>query len=66
MVGVCALAFAFSATAGTLTGRVISVTDGDTITILDDDQRQGKIRRKGIDAPERRQPFGTLGKHFLS
>lgn len=35
-----------------LTGKVVGVSDGDTITILADGQRQVKVRLHGIDAPE--------------
>jgi len=42
-----------------LTGRVVSVHDGDTITVLDADKKQHKIRLAGIDAPEIKQAFGT-------
>lgn len=39
--------------------RVVAVTDGDTITVEPiDGGRRVKIRLWGIDAPERRQPFG--------
>jgi endonuclease YncB( thermonuclease family) len=31
---------------------VVGVRDGDTITVLDDQKRQRKIRLDGIDAPE--------------
>ena len=34
-------------------GRVVGVTDGDTITLLDDDKRQHKTRFSAIDAPEK-------------
>jgi endonuclease YncB( thermonuclease family) len=36
----------------TFTGKVVGVRDGDTITVLDDQKRQRKIRLDGIDAPE--------------
>ena len=52
--------------AGTLTGRVVRVTDGDTIVILDSANAQHKIRLTGIDAPERGQAFGTKSKEHLS
>jgi endonuclease YncB( thermonuclease family) len=52
--------------AETLTGRVVRVTDGDTIVILDADKVQHKIRLTGIDAPERGQAFGTKSKEHLS
>ena len=49
-----------------LTGRVVGVTDGDTITVLDDQRVQHKIRLAGIDAPEKAQAFGQRSKAFLS
>ena len=52
--------------ADTLTGRVVRVTDGDTIVILDSTNTQHKIRLTGIDAPERKQAFGTKSKEHLS
>lgn len=52
--------------AATLTGRVIGVSDGDTITILDADKVQTKIRLSGIDAPEKNQPYGQQSKQSLS
>jgi endonuclease YncB( thermonuclease family) len=42
------------------------VTDGDTITILDRDKRQHKIRLNGIDAPEKGQPFGDRSRQHLA
>ena len=52
--------------AATLEGRVVGVADGDTITILDASNTQYKIRLAGIDAPEKKQPFGNVSKQFLS
>ncbi|MGC8732742.1 MAG: thermonuclease family protein [Halothiobacillaceae bacterium] len=52
--------------ADTLTGKVVSVSDGDTITVLDSDNHQHKIRIAGIDAPEKKQPFGQRSKENLS
>lgn len=49
----------------TLTGRVVSIADGDSITVLSDGV-QVKIRLVGIDAPERKQPFGTRAKEHLA
>lgn len=57
---------AFSTSAETLIGRVVSVADGDTITVLDDARAQHKIRLAGIDAPEKKQPFGNRSKQHLS
>lgn len=52
--------------AAELVGRVISVTDGDTVTLLDRDNKAHKIRLAGIDAPEKRQAFGQRSKEALS
>ena len=49
-----------------LNGKVISVTDGDTIKILTPEREQIKIRLYGIDAPEKKQPYGADAKRFLS
>lgn len=49
-----------------LHGRVVGVSDGDTITVLDADHQQYKIRLSGIDAPEKAQPFGQRSKENLS
>ena len=47
-------------------GKVISVADGDTITILTSTNEQIKIRLHGIDCPEKKQPFGMAAKKFTS
>jgi len=61
------LAIPFAASsAGTLTGRTVHVTDGDTIVILSEGNVQHKIRLQGIDAPERGQAYGTKSKDHLS
>lgn len=52
--------------AGTIAGRVVSIADGDTFTLLTDAHQQIKIRLYGIDCPERRQPFGAAAKQKLS
>jgi endonuclease YncB( thermonuclease family) len=47
-------------------GRVVGVSDGDTITVLDAGRTQHVVRIGGIDAPERKQPFGSAAKEALS
>lgn len=47
-------------------GKVISIADGDTITILTKNKDQIKIRLHGIDCPEKKQPFGMAAKQFTS
>ena len=54
------------ATAEAITGLVVGVSDGDTITVLDEQNYQHKIRLAGIDAPEKRQDFGHRAKQSLS
>jgi endonuclease YncB( thermonuclease family) len=49
-----------------IVGRVVGVSDGDTITVLDAQHQQHKIRLAGIDAPESKQPFGQASKKHLS
>jgi len=49
-----------------LKGRVVGVADGDTITVLDANRMQHRIRLSGIDAPEKKQPFGQKSKQSLS
>lgn len=48
-----------------LQGKVVSVADGDTITVLDQNHKQHKIRLQGIDAPEKAQAFGDKSKQAL-
>ncbi len=57
---------AVSVHADTITGRVVGVADGDTVTVLATNHQQHKIRLAGIDAPEKTQPFGTRSKQDLS
>lgn len=49
-----------------ITGKVVSVADGDTITVLTAAKESVKVRFYGIDAPESRQAFGARAKQELS
>ena len=49
-----------------LKGKVIRVVDGDSITVLDSENAQHKIRMAGIDAPERKQPYGKAARQYLA
>ena len=49
-----------------ISGKVIKVADGDTITILDSENNQIKIRLYGIDAPEKAQDFGKVSREYLA
>ena len=46
-------------------GKVVSVTDGDTIKVLRDG-KQVKIRLAAIDCPEKGQPYGQAAKKFTA
>ena len=59
------LFLAASLNASTLQGKVVHVADGDTITVLDANNTQHKIRLQGIDAPEKAQAFGQKSKQSL-
>lgn len=52
-------------TASENSGRVVSVQDGDTLTVLVD-RRQVRIRLKDIDAPEKKQAFGERSRQSLA
>jgi micrococcal nuclease len=45
--------------------KVVSISDGDTFTGLDSQNRQIKVRLHGIDAPEKAQPFGSVSRKAL-
>lgn len=61
------LAFSsLAVSAETIIGRVVGVSDGDTLTVLSTNDQQFKIRLSGIDAPEKGQPFGNRAKESLS
>jgi len=48
-----------------LHGEVVSVSDGDTLTVLRD-KEQIKVRLFGVDCPEFKQAFGQRAKKFTS
>ncbi len=52
--------------ADTLTGKVVKITDGDTIYVLDANYKDHKIRLAGIDAPERKQAYGLASRKRLA
>ncbi len=60
------LCFSLTAFADTLTGKVVKITDGDTLTVLDANYKQHKIRLAGIDAPERKQAYGLASRKHLA
>ncbi len=61
LIGLSLTAFADS-----LTGKVVKITDGDTLYVLDANYKDHKIRLAGIDAPERRQAYGLASRKHLA
>lgn len=66
LVGAALLFLGGHAVSDTLTGEVVALSDGDTVTVLDSAKTQHKVRLAGIDAPEKRQPFGERSKQNLA
>lgn len=60
------LFFAANAHATNWNGMVIGISDGDTVTVLNDQKNPVKIRLTEIDAPEKSQAFGEKSKQSLS
>lgn len=46
-------------------GKILKVYDGDTITILNNDNEKLRIRLFGLDAPESNQSFGNISTQNL-
>lgn len=56
----------FPSICNSLTGKVISIADGDTITILDSSNQRHKIRLYRVDTPEKSQAYGKAAKKHTS
>ena len=59
------LSVPISSQADTFTGKVVGVSDGDTISVMREG-RAVKVRLHGIDCPEKKQPYGTRAKRYTS
>ncbi len=67
VIVLCFLVFlSLAASADSLTGKVVKITDGDTLYVLDANYQQHKIRLAGIDAPERKQAYGLASRKHLA
>jgi len=59
------LLLAARAGAESFSGKVVGVTDGDTISVMRDGEAV-KVRLSGIDCPEKKQAYGERAKQFAS
>jgi endonuclease YncB( thermonuclease family) len=57
---------AASATEWLVEGKVVALSDGDTITVLDENKKDHIVRIAGIDAPEKKQPYGNASRENLA
>ncbi|WP_295445459.1 thermonuclease family protein [uncultured Thiodictyon sp.] len=60
------LLFSLPASAEEIVGKVVGITDGDTLTLLTPQNLQVKVRLSDIDTPESKQPYGSRAKQALS
>lgn len=66
LTGIVACFLFFPVHSENFTGLVVSITDGDTIKVLDKHEVQHTIRLAGIDSPEKKQAYGQQSKQSLS
>jgi hypothetical protein len=59
------LLLVFPGWAETFSGKVVAVTDGDTIKVMNQGQA-ARVRLQGIDCPEKHQAFGKKAKQFTA
>ena len=62
----CIALLSLSSTGAELIGRVVSIADGDTLTLLVNGRKQVKIRLAEIDTPETGQPYGSNARQALA
>ena len=58
-------ALALSAETQIFTGKVVGVSDGDTLKVMHEGRAE-KVRLADIDCPEKAQPYGQKAKQFAS
>ena len=63
LIGVASLAY--GAQAETLSGTVVTIIDGDTLTIVDAQKRRHRVKLAEVDAPESKQAFGIKSARSL-
>jgi len=60
------LAAAHASAAEPISGKVVAVGDGDSLTLVDSAGKKMRIRLAQIDAPEYKQAFGTASRKSLA
>lgn len=60
------ITYSLISAANPITGKVVNVRDGDTVTLLLDNSTTIKVRLSEIDAPEKNQPWGQKSKEALT
>ncbi|MDO5054034.1 MAG: thermonuclease family protein [Pasteurella oralis] len=65
-IGLCCLLLSYTVQANCpLYCKVVSISDGDTLSCLLKNNKLIRVRLAGIDAPEKNQAFGQKAKQFL-
>lgn len=49
-----------------ISGKVVRIADGDTFTLLNEENKQVRVRLYGIDCPENKQDFSQAARKFTS
>lgn len=65
LLTLAAALFILPASAETLSGRIIHVADGDTVTLLTAQKTSVRVRVAGIDAPEKKQAWGARSRQAM-
>jgi len=65
LTAILVLFLAFPVWAGTFPGKVVAVTDGDTIKVMHQGRAE-RVRLAGVDCPEKHQAFGKKAKQFTA
>lgn len=60
------ISYSLISAANPITGKVVNVSDGDTVTLLLNNSTTIKVRLSEIDAPEKNQPWGQKSKEALT
>lgn len=65
LVSLLVILVSFTTPAFAFQGKIVKVTDGDTVQVLDSQNRITKVRLYGIDCPENSQAFEQKAKEFV-